>query len=502
MEEKMSDKVIISGGYGCDMSYTVVGENLPAFVHLVNGRWVFDVVKFWSWYQPLSFEGMAGHKMWLYCAGGGLPEGGRGVLLRPWPYVPAKDAWQFFHIEVIGKDTNGKDITKVVYDFNEDFFIVLRQMCEEQNKMLIVPDIAVADECQGHGAGRQVGSPFYVNVNGIKDVYDPKALPVYAALTKKLLATLQAPSKDFPNGVKFGIEMGNEIVSKGGVEVAAAIWPELLAADVKPWDISLGADMIQCKYQPATKTYVCAHDFENQEYIAKEGERLYEPKYGGMVRNQFWRPVHDCGRPPDFKDRPFGELYHQAKDWWILHIAASARIIFGTDGANPRPDAKTMKAMMLDALTSCPKNTNYMVGGRPKFRFDFLPDKESIPEVALVIRAMAEAYHEFFGVWPENRGKVPPYSGPVPIPPTPIPTPTPTPEPGPVTPTPGGKKIPFSWRGMLSNWWKFYKPELISLGVVVIASIIWGWWILPVGIAAIAAYRWRAMLKNLLSRKP
>ena len=420
----IKDKFLISGGYMCDMSYVTTDDTKPAFIHLTKSGAVksFDKKLFWDWYQPLANEGLNQHRIAIYCVGGKMPTGGRSVIFLPWKFIKAKDAWQFYHIEVIGQDTTGKDISKVVEDFNEDFFTIKRQMCIELNKMNVQVMDDLADECQSHFPLRIAQSPFFHNVNGINGIYDPKALSVWGAYARKEIANLKdLKLKNGDPGVIF--EIGNEINGKGGVEVGKVIIDELFAADIKPWNISIGAYMIQCKFmgKDAIPKYVCEDDFTNQEKIAKYLGEKYEKKYPD-ARNQAFRPVHAVGGKATISGRPFGERLHQAVDWWVDKLFNSARLILSSDGADGadgkggRPSPARMKQIILYVLNRCPKSNNYMAAGHYKFIFDHLPGGEKTPDVAKMIRAMAEAHYEFFGVWPENRGKIKPYVEPKPEP--------------------------------------------------------------------------------------
>jgi hypothetical protein len=68
--ENMNDKFIVSAGYMCDMTYFDEAADGKAFIHHVNGQWIFDKNNFLSWLRPLANAGASLHRISLYCVGG------------------------------------------------------------------------------------------------------------------------------------------------------------------------------------------------------------------------------------------------------------------------------------------------------------------------------------------------------------------------------------------------------------------------------------------------
>ena len=211
------DRVIFSAGPMCDMTYFDEDANGAAFIHNVNGQWIFDKKNYWRDKQSIGNAGARVIRSALYCVGGKRL---RSECFMPWGFVPSKDAW----------DLRIK---------NQVFFDILRQQVIEANKMRLAVMICVMNECEERKPDRREQSPFYHNVNGIEGLYDDKVLPYVRNLTTWILDALE--------GTDFYIELINEGHRRksGSADVVNAMFPVLIQRNVPPWRISLGADVLE-----------------------------------------------------------------------------------------------------------------------------------------------------------------------------------------------------------------------------------------------------------------
>lgn len=424
----MSDKLILSAGPMCGMTFLhhgpidevsvwdVLDFKKNAFIHFVNGNWIFNVKKYWSWLQPLANAGISQHRIALYCVGSLAP---RSQLFMPWYYVSSADAFNL--------------LVK-----NQPFFDVLRQMAIETNKMKVQLMVCVMNECEERKPARKEQSPFYHNINGVDGLYDNKALPYIGTLTDWILEALA--------GTDFAIELINEGHRRGSgsVEAVEVMLPKLYAAGVKPWDISLGADVVDYTYSNPdiefTKRWPNEPHppkFENYDFFMNRLVKVYDPKYPNATHEAFYVSHNFADDAPKEygKERPYGARTDYTKVCWIDHNLASNRVCFSTDGTDfadapsGRPSPARMKAAMLYVMRSNPQyKKTPLINGRPKLWFDFLPKGETIPDQVKIVDAMNEVHKEFFGEDLENRGKVPPYVEPEPVIPDPVIEPEPEPK--------------------------------------------------------------------------
>ncbi|MBU2527714.1 MAG: hypothetical protein KKC03_14045 [Bacteroidetes bacterium] len=439
----MANKLILSAGYGCDMTFFDETPDGEAFIHHVNEQWLFDKKVYWSWMRPIANAGANLHRIFLYCVGG---ERLRSECFMPWEFVFERDAW----------DLRIK---------NQVFFDILRQQVIEANKMKLRIMVCVMNECEERKADRREQSPFYHNVNGVTGMYDRKALPFVSALTDWITEALA--------GTDYGIEFINEGHRRksGSVEAVEAMLPKLLAADVKPWNISLGADVIDYTYTHPDVDFrerwpneLHPPDFENYDLFMNRLVKVYDKKYPNATHEAFYVSHSFAeGAPMDYgKGRPYGARTDYTKTVWVDRNLASNRICFSTDGAKNadlpggRPSAARMKAAMLYVMQSNPRyKATPLIDGKPKLWFDYLPNHQTTAQIVEVVQAMAEAKKQFFGDWPENWGNVPTYEEMYPEPEPPIPPEPPGPEPLP--------EINITWQGWLG---------LVVIFIVVVLAIM------------------------------
>jgi hypothetical protein len=456
--EGMMDKFIISGGAGCDMTFfnnTVDGE---AFIHHVNGQWLFDKKVYWSWLRPLANAGMSLHRIFLYCVGGKRK---RSECFMPWQFVPASDAW----------DLRVK---------NQPFFDILRQQVVEANKMKTQVMVCIMNECEERKAERKEQSPFYHNINDVDGLYDRKALPFIAELTGWILEALQ--------GTDFAIELINEGHRRGSgsADAVNAMLPKLIAADVKPWNISLGADILDTPlagfrdvsdWKQRWPNELQPPDRENYDIFIDRNHlvKYYDAKYPNATHEVFYLICHNFADKADkeYPDIfPYGRRTGYAIEAGVDRNLANNRVCFSTDGTDNadapsgRPSPERWKAAMLYVMRH---NKRYkdspLIDGRPKLWFDFLPGGESIPNIVKIMDAANEAHVEMFGEPLENRGKVPTYEQTYPDI-VPIPDPI---TPDPITPDePKPVKPPINWLGEWRNNWKWIVGGTIALIVLAI----------------------------------
>jgi hypothetical protein len=446
------DKIILSAGFGCDMTFFNEQPDGEAFIHHVNGQWIFDRKVYWAWLWPLANAGISLHRIFLYCVGGDRL---RSQCFMPWAFVPSKDAW----------DLRVK---------NQPFFDILRQQVIEANKMGVQVMLCLMNECEERKDDRRAQSPFYWNINGINGLYDDKVLPFISNLTDWILDAL--------DGLNFAVELINEghRRSSGSADAVNAMLPHLIAADVKPWDISLGADVLDASlvgfgdvsdWKQRWPKELQPPDRENYDIFIDRNHlvKYYDAKYPNATHEVFSAICHNFADKADeeFPDIfPYGRRTGYTIEAWIDRNLSSNRVCFSTDGTdhadapNGRPSPERMKAAMLYFMRHNPRyKAAALLNGRPKLWFDFLPGRgNTTADIVAVVDAMAEAHKEFFGTWPENRGKVPTYEQTYPEV-----EPEPQPEPEPVTPQPG-----FNWRGEWRNNWKWIVGGTVALVVLAI----------------------------------
>lgn len=392
----MADKLILSAGFMCDMSYTKEGADGEAFIHNVNGKWEFDPKLYWAWLQPLANAGINLHRIALYCVGSDAP---RSKLFMPWHYLPGVDAW----------DLRVK---------NQSFFDILRMQAIEANKMNVRLMVCILNECEERTTARKLQSPFYHNINSVVGLYHEKALPYISILTGWILEALE--------GTVFAIELINEghRRNSGSVQAVEVMLPKLLMAGVEPRWISLGADVIDGRFTNADKWLQRWPDelqppkLENYDLFLNRLVRVYDKTHPNATHEVFY-VTHSFGEKAD-EDfpavHPYGRRTGYTKECWLDRNLASNRVCFSTDGTDHaddpggRPSAQRMHDAMLYVMNSNPRFKLYpTIAGNPKLWFDYLPQRQKIPAVAEVVKQMSLAHKEFFGVWPENYGKIPPY---------------------------------------------------------------------------------------------
>jgi len=395
------DKLILSAGYMCDMSFTKIGpisedESKNAFIHNVNGVWVFNPKKFYDWLAPLA-PYIHKHRIALYCVGSTAP---RSTLFMPWGFVPDKDAWD-------------------LWVKNQVFFDILRQMAVLTNQLKVQLEVCIGNECEERKATatdegpRRRQSPMFHNINGFEGLYDRKALPFIATLTDWILAALE--------GTDFAIELINEGHRRGSgsADAVNAMLPSLIKADVKPWDISVGADVLDVSligfkpvgdWKTRWPNELQPPDRENYDIFIDRLHivKYYDAKYPNATHEVFTSICHnfadkaDADFPAMF---PYGRRTGYTIEAWLDRNLSSNRVTFsadGTDGADlpcGRPSAARWKAAILWVMRHNPRfRASPLINGRPKLRFDYLPGKAQTPEdIAEVCKAGAEAHKEFFG---------------------------------------------------------------------------------------------------------
>ena len=428
------DKLILSAGYMCDMTFFDADPDGNAFIHHIKDDWIFDKANYWSWLQPLANAGISMHRISLYCVGGSRK---RSECFFPWQYVKEKDAF----------DLRLK---------NQIFFDILRQQVIEANKMKLQVMVCVMNECEERKPDRMEQSPYFHNVNGFEGLYAAKALPFIGTLARWICEALQ--------GLDYSVELINEGHKRrsGSADAVNKMIPVLLEHGVEPWRISLGADVIDqslAGFKPVGdwKTRwpneLQPPDRENYDIFIDRNHlvKYYDKEFPKATHQVFGSICHNFAdrADPDYLAMfPYGRRTGYTIEAWFDRNLGSNRVCFSTDGTDHadapsgRPSPTRMKAAMLWVMRHNPRyKLSPLIDGRPKLWFDFLPGGESVEKIVAVADAMAEAHYDFFGAWPENRGKVPPY-----IKPEPEPQPDPVPEPGPEP-----VKPPINWRGEWNN---------------------------------------------------
>ena len=404
------DLVYLGAGAMCDMAWVVDGEISSddaknGYIHRVGGSYIFNQDKFDAHYRKYSNEG-ARFKRTALCVGG---ERKRSEVFMPWIYVSAKDAF---------------DLSQ----FDERWFVIFRQMVVRWNFHGITPIVIIKNECDERKADRRAQSPYFHNVNGGKELYDAVAIKYDKVFVDKLVALLQ--------GLDFYVELVNEGHKRrgGAVEWCRAIIPILYKHGIEPWRIMLGADVMDYEFTGIggpkdrwTQRWIEFDGLENSDLIMHDLVQEYEREKKFMnVTHEAFYISHSFGERPNERipeQTPFGQRTQYTMEAWGVRNLGSNRVVIDTDGTDHaddpggRPSPRRMKAAMLYCMRMNPRyKKSPMISGRPKFLFYFLPNRQGADAVALEVRAMAEAVHEFFGVWPRNRGKYPPLN-PAPAPP-------------------------------------------------------------------------------------
>ena len=417
------DKIILAASWQCDMSWQDCFD--------INGGANKEL---WlSWHRPLSNAGANFARTNLACYGGNAP---KSSLLTPFVYVPDRDAFD-------------------LYQLNPIFWTSFRKLCEWYNEIGRTIMVSIGNECEQRKPDRKAQSPWFNNIQSIDDMYQKETYSIWRTLTRKTLEVL--------DGLDFCIEPINEGNATKALDVFEIIIQELKAVDFPVNRISLGAQMIQCEFQgynkPWDEQYKCANKFTNQEYIGKIIDRFY----GAHKRNECWYPIHGILNPAERKDRPFGEKWTQAKEWWVEHVGNSVRLWLSSDGSdkthgtyNGRPSGDRWYEAIKDILKA--GRRNILIGKDPKFAFEVFQQGVPASVFAVVVSRCTDAIRESGytlaneGMFPEP--VVPPETEPEP---EPEPEPQPEPEQQPDTPTYDCKcryylNIHDTWFG-IPAWW-------------------------------------------------
>lgn len=448
----MADKLILSAGYMCDMTFFDDRPDGNAFIHHVGGQWVFDKRNYWDWLQPIANAGASLHRIALYCVGGSRK---RSKCFFPWQYVESADAF----------DMRLK---------NQAFFDILRQQIIEANKMKLQIMVCIMNECEERKPDRREQSPFFHNVNGFEGLYADKALPFIGTLTRWICEAL--------DGLDYSVELINEGHRRksGSADAVNRMIPVLLEYGVEPWRISLGADVLEQslagfrdvnEWKERWPNELQPPDRENYDIFIDRNHlvKYYDAQFPNATHQVFSSICHNFADRVDMEFplvHPYGRRTGYTIEAWVKRNLGSNRVCFSTDGTDHadapsgRPSPKQMKAAMLYVMRSNPKyKSQWAIDGRPKIWFDFLPGGESTENIVKVVDAMAEAHKEFFGTWPVNRGNVPTYDEVYP------PEPGPGPEPEPPQPEPGKPKI------TVQGW---IALGLLAAGLIVCAILLVG----------------------------
>lgn len=273
----------------------------------------------------------------------------------------------------------------------ENYFVILRKVCQIMNKYGLVLWFDMFDHCQN----KYYLSPHTNNVNGVHELYDP----THYQLARIWMDHVRNILKDFPKTI-YGC--GNEMDMRGVNLCVEVIYPKLKNWGVPVHLIAYGAQMELGEH----------HSLKVLDNMKKQAKAFW-----GNDRRYIMRPVHNILSTREVcPERPFGDFVHYALYWWgdfELRIALSDDGTFEGDSecdvitydgrTQRRPSAESWGRLLIYAM----QNYNSHVGGYPKFVFEHCPKTLNMDCHEATLKRMSEAYQMVYGSYPSNFNKYP-----------------------------------------------------------------------------------------------
>jgi hypothetical protein len=384
---------------------------------------------------------------WLRSSGNAGANGGRILAYAPWAYpsgaVPIDKLWSPYRLDPVQRAWN-LDL------WNDAYFVTLRQMVAVAAEYNIRIWFSLFDNCQFHH-GVTFSAPWGNNVQGFRDYY--ASLPYALKWVDKILSVL---------GDDVNYELINEGEPRGDMAKAVkwnvAVFDRLIAGGIKPENICWGA-LPSSIYKDGKFNQDREHDLAQQ--ILSVTERRDREQ-----SNKVYRAMHGVGKADEIvngKTFPASYCGEWALQWWGK--AHSGKGFLSDDGvrngsnildrlpggayAYQRPGAAEWYAVTMLILRAD--------GGKVgKWIIERLPQNlDPAVQLPALAEGISKAYHDVYGVWPENYGKFPPV-----IINDDVPEPEPAPEPA--TPRPR-----FGWLGEWRNNWKW----IVGIVILIVLAI-------------------------------
>lgn len=298
--------------------------------------------------------------------------------------------------------------------WNEEFFDITRSAIEIINNLGMTAFYCLADNCEYIGATKKY-SPWVSNTHSpaITSIYDTAAYPHWSAFILKCLSEFSGLDIMWPWGNEMANPAFRSLVSGPAHTIAGGVIAPLLdSGDLLPGRSTFGATMDAKTYNPATGEYGVGESLSTQDHVKGDIGAIF----GDDIKLDIYKEIHSCGSPlatPD-PNRPYGHMVDQACAWW--GNSQKIRKIFSDDGVKngnstididpveggAKPSAAYWHNMVLYILQRCKGS-----GSNHSVNFEHLPQKWTDAVQAVTWTAISTAYHEFFGVWPENYGTPP-----------------------------------------------------------------------------------------------
>lgn len=345
--------------------------------------------------------------------------GANGIRILPWSVWwerPCGIKSQFQAYKMLGGKFD-------LEEYNDYYFPIMRKIFDIAHKYNLNVWFPLLDNCQLKGDQFRQYSPWVNNVQGIGSFYERAADRFIAGWMRRCVEEFGTEKMFYP--------FGNETTEPAFEAVCQrVILP--IAQDLKldPATLAFGATM---QNQP----YLGNGMYGPDTSTLKKLQVLVSLGFGDNYLLNMFREVHNCGGAAADELRPFGHSYHQALHWWGGH---PIKVMLSDDGVwdgdslcdreddrHVRPSAATLKTMVAYALNTYPHQMNYDgYKYTHLLNFEHLPKGGNLACQCISIRAMADAYKDKFGAYPENvdaHHYTPPSPEPEPEP-EPVPTPT------------------------------------------------------------------------------
>jgi hypothetical protein len=311
--------------------------------------------------------------------------------------------------------------------WNGKYFAALDDLIEICELNHIQVWFSLFDNCQHHAYRLKAMTPWQNNIQGLEN---------YFASTEQAKKWVNKIASLYGNRLKY--EIGNELcVRPGTPPLAAGTWlaqmaDAVLRSGVPPENICWGAEPIGTY---ADGKFTIDKDRDLTVLASRALSRMVNPltgkiynEDGDRAQDRIYCTIHNVGvLDPDPKDERIA-----VQLWGGSH---TRKAILSDDGQSAGHSAMNCEqdgtwrrgnyAETFEAQRYLSAND----GGKPfKWIFESLPSNTAPPAWLDNIKAMAAAYHQRFGIWPENRGTPDPvYTSPAPEP-EPEPEPIPDPE--------------------------------------------------------------------------
>ena len=283
--------------------------------------------------------------------------------------------------------------------WNEEYFSTLLKMISIADRYNISIWFSLFDNCQDHHKCGHV-TPWFNNVQGFNGYY--ASTDYSLKWIDKIVSLL---------GGRIKYELINEGEPRGNMELAVkwnvAMFDRLIAAGIKPENICWGT-VPYCTYKERVFGQDGQHNLAQRILTVAESRNREQS-------NAVWRAMHGVGKANEIINKEtFVASYcgEWALQWWGgIHGSKGFVSDDGVKNGNNihdilpggnyrRPDAAEWYVVAKEFFRNDKKKAG-------KWAIERLPSNIDPAIWVPTLKAIASAYHDVYGMWPENYGKYP-----------------------------------------------------------------------------------------------